>query len=89
MMPNPQTDEFLAMLGLDHVVTLPTPGWQSSFPGGEAGAGGGYGDVTGPGIDAAAAAEDVRSRKGVEGDFCEIDLDSAREDPNEIQLDDL
>lgn len=65
------------MLGLDHVVTVPCPGFQSRFGGG-GGGGSGHGVGSGAG-DAEGAA--------VEQDKYEIDLDAAREDPNEIQLD--
>lgn len=79
LLPNPQTDEFLAMLGLDHVVTVPCPGFQPRFGGGGGGGGGsGHGEGSGEGdAEGAAAVQDKY----------EIDLDAARDDPNEIQLD--
>ncbi|CAM9371145.1 unnamed protein product [Scytosiphon promiscuus] len=69
LLPNPQTDEFLALLGLDHVVTVPCPGFQPRY-GERAGAGGGA-----PGNASATIAA------------AGMDLDAARQDPNEIQLD--
>lgn len=74
LLPNPQTDEFLAMLGLDHVITLPCPGFQP-----RCGAGGGGGGAT-------AGSEAVGAGAGA-GASSEIDLDAATQDPNEIQLD--
>lgn len=99
LLPNPQTDEFLAILGLDHVVTVPCPGFkpthtyggQGGGGGARAGAGGGGGDAgdgdggAERGVGAAAAGEGEEA--GAEADVYEIDLDAAREDPNEIQLD--
>ncbi|CAB1120964.1 unnamed protein product [Ectocarpus sp. CCAP 1310/34] len=79
LLPNPQTDEFLAMLGLDHVVTVPCPGFQSRFRGGGGGGGSLHGEGSG-GVDAEGSA-------AVQDDKYEIDLDAARDDPNEIQLD--
>lgn len=61
------------MLGLDHVVTLPCPGFQPHLGGVNPGAGGGAtaGGEAGGGPSAAT----------------EVDLGAATQDPNEIQLD--
>lgn len=80
LLPNPQTDELLSLLGLDHVVTVPCPGWQP--PGASSGSGVGVG-----GGDSVLGAGRVGAGGGPTSDPCEIDLDAARQDPNEIQLD--
>lgn len=69
------------MLGLDHVVTVPCPGFQSRFGGGGGGGGGGSGHGEGSG------GVDAEGSAAVQDDKYEIDLDAARDDPNEIQLD--
>lgn len=74
LLPNPQTDELLSLLGLDHVVTVQSP----SAAGAEKAGGGRNG--TGVGGEGAG----VTNRTA---DANEIDLD-ATVDPNEIQLDD-
>ncbi|CAM9554255.1 unnamed protein product [Pylaiella littoralis] len=92
LLPNPQTDEFLAMLGLDHVVTVPCPGFKPRHDygggqgGGRTGAGGGPAG-TGAGGVGVGIAERGAGAAAAALDTCEIDLDAAREDPNEIQLD--
>lgn len=81
------------MLGLDHVVTVPSPGYQPRYSygdgqggkrGAQTGAGGG---ATAAGRDEAGAGIESGSRAAMATSSCEIDLDAAREDPNEIHLD--
>lgn len=80
LLPNPQTDELLSLLELDHVVTVPCPGSSTRQGGGNEAEGA-------EGIRGAGAAGEGAGAGGeAPPDPCEIDLDEAG-DPNEIQLD--
>ena len=69
------------MLGLDHVVTLPCPGFQPRCGAGGGGGGGGGGGAT-------AGSEAVGAGAGAgAGASSEVYLDAVTQDPNEIQLD--
>lgn len=86
LLPNPQTDEFLASLGLYHVVTVPCPGFQPRY-GGRAGAGGGTGGDARAEGNAAGFGRDAAVGEGAGAGEAGMDLDAATQDPNEIQLD--
>ncbi|CAM9984150.1 unnamed protein product [Ascophyllum nodosum] len=76
LLPNPQTDELLSLLGVDHVLTVPCSNWEP-FRDGSAEAAGG--DEAGNGD---------QGWDEHTGFPFEIDVVGARHDPNEIELDD-
>lgn len=80
LLPNPQTDEILSLLGLEHKVTVPSSAWESRYHG-----------VDKPGAfsllaSSAATAEEPSFDESTGYPF-EVDLVGAGKDPNEIELD--
>lgn len=81
LLPNSQTDELLSLLGLEHVVTVPSSAWESC-----------HHRVDKPGAfsllaSSTATAEEPRFDENTGYPF-EVDLVGAGQDPNEIELDD-